>query len=130
MTGIHLELRVPSGVVIDRPVRSIRAEDRTGWFGIRPGRADLVAILPSGLLLFDDEEGEWFVALSGGLLHMEGGKCQVAVREAVVSRDLDAVAAEVDRQVRRRRERGTRQREVIEDLVKEAMRRLIAEARV
>ena len=77
-------------------VASVVAEDRDGWFGIRPGRADLVALLPAGLLVFRDpgpEGAEGFVALSGGVLDLAGSRCRVLAGDAVLSRSLEDIGA-------------------------------------
>jgi len=131
MVGMNLRLmlRTPRGLLVDRPIRRLAAEDVDGWFGVLPGRTDVVAALPAGLLVFEDEEGEAFVALAGGLLDLRGEDCRVMVREAVLSRDLDAIAEAVEAHLDERRHRGGRQRDVMGDLAREALRRLAAEQR-
>lgn len=125
MSDLLLEVRTPLGQLLARPVLAVTAEDRSGWFGIRPGRTALVAVLPPGLLTFRDQEGEGFVALSGGLLDHDGRRCRVLVTEATVSRDLDALAGDVARQEMRRAERREIHQGVVQDLAKEALRRLL-----
>lgn len=142
--GLRLRVRTPQGLLIDRQVEAISAEDHDGWFGLRPGRRGLVAALPPGLLVFREPAGpeaarEWFVAHAGGLLDLGGapggdgarepGECRVMTLEAVVSSDLEQVAAEVERHVATRTARGQRQRDVLQDLAREALRRLAREAR-
>ncbi len=118
---LTLAVRTPTGLVLDQPVDAITAEDRTGWFGVRPGRTDLVAVLPPGLLMWRDADGEGFVALSGGILELRSGRCRVLAREAVVSRDLEAVADVVDEHVRARSERSALHRGVVADLAKHVL---------
>jgi F-type H+-transporting ATPase subunit epsilon len=129
MSPLILQLRTPGGLLVDRPIFALTAEDLDGWFGVRPGRADLVAVLPPGLLAFRDEEGEAFVALAGGLLHVRGGACRVLAREAILSRDLDGVADALDAHLSRRRRQHELQQDAVGDLAREALRRLVAEAR-
>ena len=124
-----LRVRTPSSTVLDAPVHAIRAEDADGWFGFGPGRAELVAELPAGLLVYRDDDGEGYVAVDGGLLHVRGEECRVMVRDAVASRQLDAIGAELDRYVERRRERIERERGIIDELAREALRRLAQEVR-
>ncbi len=128
MSPLRLEVRTPTGIVLASPVASIVAEDQTGWFGIRPGRTDLVAVLPPGLLVYRDEEGEGFVALSGGLLGLWDGLCRVISLEATPARELDDIAAEVERLERQREARAEVHRGVVHDLAKEALRRLLGDA--
>lgn len=118
-----LRLRTPQGLLLERPVESILAEDLDGWFGIRPGRPDLVAVLPAGLLAFRDAEGEGFVALGSGLLDLRGGECRVMCRDAVFTRDLAGVAERVEALQRSRHERTRALRGVLSDLARESLRR-------
>jgi len=129
MPALALRVRTPSRSVIDAPVRAIRAEDRSGWFGVAPGRAELVAALPVGLLIYRDDEGEGYVAVGGGMLHLRGEECRVMVREAVASRDLSAIRTELEEYVRHRELRVERERGIIDELAREAIRRLAQEAR-
>ena len=124
MKTIQLGIRTAVDLIFSGPVRAIRAEDRDGWFGIRPGRRDLAAVLPPGLLLFDDEKGEAFVALAGGLLDLHGEDCHVMARDAVLARELDDVEDLLASHLRLRREGPEVQRNVFDDLAKEALRRL------
>lgn len=124
MSPLVLRIRTPHGLLLDQPVDAITAEDRTGWFGIRPGRADLVAVLPPGLLTWRDPDGEGFAALSGGLLELRGGECRVMASEAVVSRELEHIAALAAAQVKRRKERSDTHRGLVRDLARHALRSL------
>jgi F-type H+-transporting ATPase subunit epsilon len=126
---LHLSIRTPGGVLFDGPVVRVRAEDASGWFGLRPGREDVVAVLPPGLLLFQDEEGEGFVALSSGLLSLEGGLCRVTAREAVLSRSLEDVAERLEALQRLRSQQARTHRDVLHQLAREALRRMVREAR-
>jgi F-type H+-transporting ATPase subunit epsilon len=127
--SLHLSIRTPVGLVFEGPVSAVRAEDRSGWFGVRPGREDLVAALPPGLLLFRDGDGEGFVALSGGLLSLKAGDCRVTAREAVLSRSLEDVAARLQELQALRGRQSEQQRDVLHRLAREALRRLVLEAR-
>jgi alternate F1F0 ATPase F1 subunit epsilon len=129
MSTLDLGIRTPVSTVFQGAVRAIRAEDLDGWFGIRPGRRDLAAVLPAGLLLFEDEAGEAFVALAGGLLDLRGDHCRVMAREVVLARRLEEIAGLVERHSRSRQQRTDRQRDVFDDLAKEALRRLARQGR-
>ncbi len=124
MKALQLRVRTPAGLVVDQPVAAVTAEDRDGWFGVRPGREALIALLPPGLLVFRDDAGECFVALSGGLLDLRGEECRVITREAVASRALEEVAEIAAAHVRGRARGAERRRGVMADLAREALRRL------
>ena len=121
---LSLKVRTPNGLLLDADVERVIAEDLDGWFGIAPGRVDLVAALPPGLLIYRDEEGEGFVALEGGLLDLRGGECRVMARNALLARDLAQVAARVDELVQSREDRRRSAAGVLNELVREAMNRL------
>lgn len=129
MKPLRLALRTPSGLVLDTPVDQIRAEDLDGWFGISPGRTDLIAILPPGLLVFTDAKGEAFVALAGGLLDLEDGRCRVMTQDATMSRDLESLSEQLEGLLETRSARGRIRKEALSDLIREALRRLIKEER-
>jgi alternate F1F0 ATPase F1 subunit epsilon len=129
VTELRLSLRTPQGLVIDREVLAITAEDEDGWFGILPGRRDVLASLPPGLLTFRDADGEVFVAMSGGLLDLRSGHCRVMAREAQHSRQLAEVATALSQALAGRRVRGERHRGVLADLEREALARVAREVR-
>lgn len=127
--SIALRLRTPAGLLLDSEVERVVAEDLDGWFGIAPGRIDLVAVLAPGLLVFRDAEGEGYVALAGGLLELRAGECRVMCRDAAVSRRLEDLADRVEALILSRRERQAAQQDVVDELVREALRRMAQEAR-
>lgn len=132
MSALRLQLRTPTGLLIDAPVLRVVAEDLDGWFGLAPGRADLIAALPPGLLVFrgasPDRAGEWFVAHAGGLLNLEGGVCRVMCRQATLARDLADIEKQLDEVAQDRRARRDLHEGVMQELVREALRRMAREA--
>ena len=71
-------------------IRHIRAEDRTGAFGIAPGHADFVTLLPVSVVSWRTEDGaESFVLVRGGVLTVQGGRhVEIAARGAYKEEDL------------------------------------------
>lgn len=129
MRRLALRVRTPERAVIDAPVFAIRAEDRDGWFGIGPGRTELVAVLPPGLLLYRDDAGEGYVAVGGGLLHMLREECRVMVRDALATRQLADIGPELQRYILRRQARIERERGILDELAREALGLLAQEVR-
>lgn len=129
MRSLDLGIRTAVTEIFNGPVQRIRAEDLDGWFGIHAGRRDLAAVLPPGLLLFEDELGEGFVAIAGGMLDLHRDRCRVTARDAVFARELDDIEEHVASYLERRRENPELQRDVFDDLAKEAIRRLSREER-
>lgn len=127
--SLRLRLRTPDGVLLDEPVDGLVAEDASGFFGVRPGRADVVAALPPGLLTYRREKSEHFVAHAGGLLDLRGGLCRVLVGRAWLADDVERLGDALLEVEARRRARGHLRRELLTDLEREALRRLVQEAR-
>lgn len=94
---MRLTVSTPVELVLDESeVRSIRAEDASGLFGLLPGHVDLLTVLvPSVLSWRDGGGGEHHVALRGGVLTVRGPQVEVATREAVLGEDLLALEREV-----------------------------------
>lgn len=126
---IHLLVRTPHGLVLDAEVQGVVAEDLDGWFGIRPGRAPVAAVLPAGVVAARDGGGELFVAVSSGLLDFARDECRVMARDAVAARDLGAVPERFNALFEARAARRRTQEDVVAELSREASRRLLEEAR-
>jgi F-type H+-transporting ATPase subunit epsilon len=127
--GLTLQVRTPEGLLVDQAVRSIVVEDQDGWFGIRPGRIDVVASIPPGLTIFRDESGEHFIASSGGLLDLRDDLCRIMLRDAEVCDELAEASDRLAEARQRRRERSETYRGVFEELEREALRRFAQRTR-
>ncbi|MEZ5931061.1 MAG: F0F1 ATP synthase subunit epsilon [Alphaproteobacteria bacterium] len=79
-------MTTPISVIIDaEDISYIRAEDETGAFGILPGHADFLTVLPISVLTWRNGKGdEHHVALRGGVLTVKDGDLvEIATRDAV-----------------------------------------------
>ena len=96
--GMHLVLSSLGAVVVDvTGVRSLRAEDASGGFGLWPGHADFLTVLGVGVLSWRFDDGAWHhCAVRRGVLTMRRG-CELAVatREAIAGDDLGRLEGEV-----------------------------------
>ncbi len=98
MSGLHLTIATPAAVLVDADgVASLRAEDESGAFGVLPGHADLLTVLPPSVLRWTRAgEPTRYCALSGGVLTVSGGnRVAVACRRGALGDDLDRLQAEV-----------------------------------
>lgn len=124
---LRLLARTPVELLLDVPVTRVIAEDLDGWFGIAPGRADLVAVLPPGLLTFTEGQHERILGHAGGLLDLRSGECRVIVGDAVVTDSLEEIDDALDTLLSgRSRKRGIHEA-LSHDLAKEILRRLAVE---
>ncbi|WP_281248906.1 F0F1 ATP synthase subunit epsilon [Roseovarius marisflavi] len=88
--------RAPLSVVVDEDADSLRAQDASGSFGIRPGHAPFLTALAVPILSWKTAGRERFCALRGGVLTVTGGTTvAVATREAVAGDDLSTLDAQV-----------------------------------
>lgn len=104
---MRLLVTTPMAVAVDEAdVRSLRARDDSGSFGVQPGHADLLTVLPISVLAWRDAGGdEHYVALRGGVLEVRDGQTvAVASREAVCGDDLARLEDEVLSVYRRRQD--------------------------
>jgi F-type H+-transporting ATPase subunit epsilon len=72
-------------------VRSVRAEDQTGSFGILPGHADFLTVLAIGVITWrNSDEREHHIAVRGGTLIVRQGRhVEVVTREAIKEDTLE-----------------------------------------
>jgi F-type H+-transporting ATPase subunit epsilon len=95
---LRLTISTPEAQVVDgAAVWSVRAMDESGSFGILPGHADLLTVLPSSLVRWRTAEGEMHLcAVRGGVLTVsEGDQVAIACREAKLGNRLDALESEI-----------------------------------
>ncbi len=88
---MRLLVATPTSVIEDLDgIAHLRAEDETGAFGILPGHADFVTVLPVSVVTWRGEDGrEGFVVVRGGVLTMrEGALVEIAARGALSGAEL------------------------------------------
>ena len=101
---MRLSISTPLAVAVDAPeVRSVRAEDESGSFGILPGHADFLTALTVSVISWRDPRMKLHhAAVNGGSLSVTGGTMvRVATPEAVVGTDLGQLEADVLARFRR-----------------------------
>lgn len=98
---MRLVVTTPLALVLDASdAARVQAEDTSGGFGILPGHADFLTVLPVSVLTWFDTHGaEHNVALRRAVLRVSGGQTvSVAAREAVAADALaDLKGAVLDR---------------------------------
>ena len=92
--GLRLTIATPAALLVDADdVASVRAEDDSGAFGVLPGHADLLTVLPPRSCAGRARRrAQRFCAVSGGVLTVTGGdRVSIACRAATVGDDLAAL---------------------------------------
>ncbi|ATG48596.1 F0F1 ATP synthase subunit epsilon [Celeribacter ethanolicus] len=95
---LELTITTPMEVLVDHlPVRSLRAEDASGSFGILPGHSDVLTVLTASVLRWKTAEGQaGFCAVGPGLLTVSGGdRVDIACRKAIPGEALEVLEQEV-----------------------------------
>ncbi|MFT4783284.1 MAG: F-type H+-transporting ATPase subunit epsilon [Paracoccaceae bacterium] len=93
---MKLRILTPLAIVVDTPVDGLRAQDASGAFGILPGHVPFVTAVSVSIVSWHTAGAETFCAVRGGVLTvMDGQHVDIASREAVMSRDLATLDAQV-----------------------------------
>jgi F-type H+-transporting ATPase subunit epsilon len=73
--SLHLKISTPAALLVDsRDVLSLRAEDESGGFGVLPGHADFLTVLPACVLRWRERDRKArYCAGRGGVLTVSGG---------------------------------------------------------
>lgn len=103
MSGLLMTLVIstPLEVVLRADgVRSVRAEDESGSFGVWPGHVPLLTVLRACVLHWRRAEGPWsYCALRGGVMTTDrDGRIAIACRKAIPGTDLAALQGSIARQ--------------------------------
>lgn len=88
---LTLVISTPLDVILQADdVRSFRAEDESGGFGIQPGHTPMLTVLPACVARWRRAGEDWsFCALRGGVLTVErGAEIRIACRQGVLGSDL------------------------------------------
>ena len=126
--GLHLVLSSLGQVVVDATgVRSLRAEDASGGFGLWPGHADFLTVLGVGVLSWQDREEAWHhCAVRRGVLTLRrGAELLIATREAIPGDDLDRLEHGVLDQLSQRQEAEDASRRQVRQLEVRTLRELV-----
>lgn len=95
---LHLTVTTPSAVLIDRTdVASVRAEDESGGFGVLPGHADLLTVLPPSVVRWrGSDRVDRYCVVGGGVLTVTAGQnVAIACRQGTMGDDLTQLEADV-----------------------------------
>jgi F-type H+-transporting ATPase subunit epsilon len=106
-------------------VTRVVAETPEGAFGILPRRLDCVAVLTPGILTYERQGQETWIAVDEGLIDKIGDRVVVSVHQAVAGEELADLRGLVEREYRTFDEHERRVRSVLDKLEVGLMRRLV-----
>jgi F-type H+-transporting ATPase subunit epsilon len=124
-TGMHLRVVTANAVVVDDPADKVSIEAIDGWFTLLPRHIDFVAALVPGLLAYEHEGRERFVAVDGGTLVKRGQSVRVAAPEAIPGDDVLGLQRALRASFQESSETERAARAAIAHLETDAVRRLM-----
>ena len=87
--SMQVNIRLPQNLLFSGDAIKLTASAEYGSIGIWPNHADFVtALVPSVVVLIDQDNNELFFGVDEGLLVKKGHQVDLAVRRAIQSDDL------------------------------------------
>lgn len=89
MATMQLKIITPAKIVEDLPVRSVSAPSSEGDLTILPRHEHLFTLLKEGIISYQTESDEEYLAIGGGYLETDGTEITVLVSRAYGQTDLN-----------------------------------------
>lgn len=87
-----VSLRLPTRTLYEGSALRLQATAANGAFGMLPNHTDFVtALVPSVLILTDEDNREQFFGIDEGILMKSGHQVDIAIRRGVRGNDLDSL---------------------------------------
>jgi len=94
---MRLKVLLPTGVLVDEPVRKVSVEAADGEVTLLPRHLDLAAVIVPGVLAFEREDGsEAFAAVGEGVLVKCGEEVLLSTRQGTRGEALGELEARVE----------------------------------
>lgn len=122
---MRLRVLVPTHIEVDEEVDKVSAEGLEGAFCILPRHLDWVSGLVPGLLSYEKDGQEVFLAINGGALVKCGDVVSVSTWEAAGGTDLEAIEKTVEESYKKLSEREERAQMAVAKIEADFVRRLV-----
>jgi len=113
---MRLKVILPMRIFLDQEVTKVIAESTNGSFCLLPKHIDFVAALVPGIILFESEKEEEYLAVDEGILVKRASEVRVSTRRAVRSRDLGELKSIVKQEFRTLDEKEKKTRTILAKL--------------
>ena len=113
---MKLKVILPMRIFLDQEVTKVTAEAANGSFCLLPKHIDFVAALVAGIISFESEKGEEYLAVDEGVLVKRASEVMVSTRRAVRSKDLGELKQIVKQEFRTLDEREKKTRSILAKL--------------
>lgn len=90
----HLRIATLERVVFDEEINSVTLPGAEGEFTVLPGHIPLITSLSLGEITARNKAGEFFMAVSGGMAEVTGGRVLVLADQAERAEEIDEQLAE------------------------------------
>jgi F-type H+-transporting ATPase subunit epsilon len=113
---MRLKVVLPMRIFLDQEVTKVVAEAANGSFCLLPKHIDFVAALVAGIISFESEKGEEYLAVDEGVLVKRASEVRVSTRRAFRSKDLGELKQTVKQEFRTLDERERKTRSILAKL--------------
>jgi F-type H+-transporting ATPase subunit epsilon len=113
---MRLKVILPMRIFLDQEVTKVIAESTNGSFCLLPKHIDFVAALVPGIISFESEKEEEYLAVDEGILVKRASEVRVSTRRAVRSRDLGELKSIVEQEFRTLDEKEKKTRTILAKL--------------
>jgi F-type H+-transporting ATPase subunit epsilon len=93
---LALEIVTPERLLVREDVTAVQAPATTGYLGILPGHAPLLAELGTGFLNFEAGGKRWYLAVHDGYLEVLDNRVRVLATAAERAEEIDVERAKTD----------------------------------
>ncbi len=93
---MRLKIFLPVEIFMDGEVDKITANAENGSFTILPRHIDFLTSLKPGILIYESEGQESFIALDGGILIKKGHQAFISTRRAIRGKRLGELRQAVE----------------------------------
>jgi len=122
---VKLKVLLPDKIFLDVEVDKINAEAENGAFTLLPRHVDWVASLVPGILSYQSDDKERFLALDEGVLVKCGSEVLVSVRSAIAGENLGNLRQTVEEKFQELDEREKKARSILARFEADFIRRFI-----
>jgi F-type H+-transporting ATPase subunit epsilon len=122
---MRLKVYLPSRIFLDVEIEKISAEAENGSFSLLPRHLDWVAALVPGILSYESEDGEEFLAVDEGVLVKCGPDVMVSTRNAIKGEKLGHLKQAIEKEFRELDEREKKARSVLARFEADFIRRFM-----
>jgi len=122
---VKLKVLLPDKIFLDVEVDKINAEAENGAFTLLPRHVDWVASLVPGILSYQSDDKESFLALDEGVLVKCGSEVLVSVRNAIAGENLGNLRQTVEEKFQELDEREKKARSILARFEADFIRRFI-----